>query len=213
MRSTFDGQLKALNNAMITMGAQCEDAIAKAAKSFLENDKELAGKVPGIAERIEHSEREIESMCLKLLLMQQPVASDLRKISAALKMVTDLQRIGTQSADIAEIVLSCSFPDAMVAEVIHEMALATIKMVNDSIDAFLHADVEEARATIRYDDVVDGYFDEVKHKLIALLQSDPGTSEYAIDLLMITKYLERIGDHAVNIAKWVLFSILGDLDE
>lgn len=212
MRTAFDGQLRELRDAMISMGAMCEEAIAKAAKSFLENDLPLAAAVPALAEKIDRQEREIESMCLKLLLKQQPVAADLRVISSALKMVTDLERVGDQSADIAEIAKVCCLPEKAKSNEIHDMSLAVIKMVNDSVEAFLHSDAAEAETVIRYDDVVDGFFDRIKKSLIADLRQDPQAGEYAIDLLMIAKYLERIGDHAVNIAKWILFSISGRLD-
>ena len=212
MRTSFDDQLKQLNSSMISLGALCEDAIAKATKSFLDNDIALAESIVSVTERIDHEEREIESLCIKLLLMQQPVARDLRTISAALKMVTDLERIGTQSADIAEIVATVKFPSLIRADTIHDMALSSIKMVNDSIDAFLHSNTEEAKNVIQYDDVVDNYFTEVKQDLIRRIQTSPQEGEYAIDLLMIAKYLERIADHAVNISKWVLFSVSGEIN-
>lgn len=211
MRSAFDGQLRELRDAMITMGAMCEEAIAKAAKSFLENDRTLAATVPALAEKIDRQEREIESMCLKLLLKQQPVAADLRTISAALKMVTDLERVGDQSADIAELTAMCRLPDAARTADLHDMALAVIRMVNASVEAFLHSDAVQAQAVIDSDDEADAYFDRIKHALIQEIRSDPAAGEYAIDLLMIAKYLERIGDHAVNIGKWILFSVNGQL--
>ena len=213
MRTLFDEQLNLLHTFMVSMGTLCEDAIAMAAKALEEKDTALAEKVPALAGQIDRKEREIESLCMRLLLTQQPVASDLRVISAALKMVTDLERIGNQSADIAEIVQTRASLMSVRSDTVHDMALAVIKMVNDSIDAFLRADVEEAGAVIRYDDVVDRCFDTVKSELIDRLKSDASCREDVVDILMIAKYLERIGDHAVNVAKWALFSLTGEWEE
>ncbi len=213
MRTLFDEQLNLLHTSMVSMGTLCEDAIAMAAKALEEKDTALAEKVPALAGQIDRKEREIESLCMRLLLTQQPVASDLRVISAALKMVTDLERIGNQSADIAEIVQTRASLMSVRSDTVHDMALAVIKMVNDSIDAFLRADVEEAGAVIRYDDVVDRCFDTVKSELIDRLKSDASCREDVVDILMIAKYLERIGDHAVNVAKWALFSLTGEWEE
>lgn len=213
MRTLFDEQLNLLNTSMVSMGTLCEDAIAMAAKALEEKDTVLAEKVPALAGQIDRKEREIESLCMRLLLTQQPVASDLRVISAALKMVTDLERIGNQSADIAEIVQTRASVMSMRSDTVHDMALAVIKMVNDSIDAFLHADAGEAGAVIQYDDVVDRCFDTVKSELVDRLKSDASCREDVVDILMIAKYLERIGDHAVNVAKWALFSLTGEWEE
>lgn len=213
MRTLFDEQLNLLHTSMVSMGTLCEDAIAMAAKALEEKDTALAEKVPALAGQIDRKEREIESLCMRLLLTQQPVASDLRVISAALKMVTDLERIGNQSADIAEIVQTRASLMSVRSDTVHDMALAVIKMVNDSIDAFLRADVEEAGAVIQYDDVVDRCFDTVKSELIDRLKSDASCREDVVDILMIAKYLERIGDHAVNVAKWALFSLTGEWEE
>ena len=213
MRTLFDEQLNLLHTSMVSMGTLCEDAIAMAAKALEEKDTVLAEKVPALAGQIDRKEREIESLCMRLLLTQQPVASDLRVISAALKMVTDLERIGNQSADIAEIVQTRASLMSMRSDSVHDMALAVIKMVNDSIDAFLHANAEEAGAVIQYDDVVDRRFDTVKSELVDRLKSDASCREDVVDILMIAKYLERIGDHAVNVAKWALFSLTGEWEE
>lgn len=212
MRPEFDEQLDLLNKELITMGALCENAIAMSAKALTGGDSKLAGDVPGLSVRIDHKEREIETMCLKLLLQQQPVAKDLRVISSALKMVTDMARIGDQSADIAEIITLANIHSDSDTQVIHDMSVAVIKMVTDSLDAFVKKDRRLAKAVIDYDDVVDAFFDQVKKMLIELLGQPEADGEYAIDLLMIAKYFERIGDHAVNIAKWVLFSITGRKD-
>lgn len=209
MRSRFDEQLDLLNKEMITMGALCENAIAMSAKAVAEGDLALTESIPALAEQIGQKEREIESLCLKLLLQQQPVAKDLRIISSALKMVTDMERIGHQSADIAEIVRMANLKVGGNTEEVRNMALAVIKMVSESIDAFVKKDDDMAQAVIAYDDVVDDCFDRVKNLLIGRF-SQPGIDgEQTIDLLMVAKYFERIGDHAVNIAKWVVFSITG----
>lgn len=210
MRSKFDEQLNLLNKELITMGAYCENIIAMSAEALTKGKPELAAAVPDLSVQIDHKEREIETMCLKLLLQQQPVATDLRIISSALKMVTDMARIGDQSADIAEIVALENIRSTDDTQVIHDMSVAVIKMVTDSIDAFVKKDMRMAKAVIDYDDVVDSFFDQAKKMLIDLLSKPETDGEYAIDLLMIAKYFERIGDHAVNIAKWVLFSITGN---
>jgi len=210
MRSRFDEQLDLLNKEMITMGALCENAIAMSAKAVAEGDLALTESIPALAEQIGQKEREIESLCLKLLLQQQPVARDLRQISAALKMITDMERIGTQAADIAEII---TFLDGRTGEEcrhIRFMAEAASQMVTESIDAFVKQDVVLAGAAIDRDDVVDDLFLQVKSSLIRLIAEKPSDGEYALDLLMIAKYFERIGDHAVNIAEWVDFSVTGE---
>lgn len=209
MRLQFDEQLDLLNRELITMGALCENAIALSAKALVEGTPALAGDVCDLSAQIDNKEREIESMCLKLLLQRQPVAKDLRMVSSALKMVTDMARIGDQSADIAEIIRLANIRATDDMQIIHDMSLAVIKMVTDSIDAFVKKDGLMARAVIEYDDVVDAFFNQVKQILVDLFSQPEADGEYAIDLLMIAKYFERIGDHAVNVAKWVLFSLTG----
>lgn len=209
MRNTFDEQLLLLNRELIAMGGLCENAIALAATALTEGDLKLAQELPELSEQIDQKEREIEGMCLKLLLQQQPVAKDLRQISAALKMITDMERIGDQAEDIAEII---SFLDGRPAEnddLMREMAKATIKMVTESVDAYVKHDIMLAEKVVAYDDTVDDYFDQVKRRLITKIAEEPADGEYALDLLMIAKYFERIGDHAVNIAEWVIFSVTG----
>lgn len=209
MRSKFDAQLELLNHELIMMGALCENAIAMSAKAVTEGDLSLTTPIFSLAEQIDDKEREIESMCLKLLLQQQPVAKDLRTISSALKMITDMERIGHQSADIAEIIKMANIKVSGDTKEVHDMAVAVIQMVAESVDAFVKKDVAMAEAVVAYDDVVDGCFDRIKKLLIECF-SQPGTDgEQTIDLLMIAKYFERIGDHAVNIAKWVIFSMTG----
>lgn len=210
MRLRFDEQLNMLNKELITMGALCENAIANSAKALVDGDICVAESVPELTARIDQKEREIEAMCLKLLLQQQPVATDLRVVSSALKMITDMERIGKQSSDIAEIVTLANIKDTDDTDDIHDMAVAVIKMVTNSIDAFVKKDAVIAKAVIDYDDIIDDFFDKIKKMIIVHFSSSDSDSEYAIDLLMIAKYLERIGDHAVNIANWVLFSITGN---
>ncbi len=208
MRSRFDDQLEALHTELIEMGALCENAISNAAQALMEGDLALARRTAEFDHEIDEKERKIESLALKLLLFQQPVARDLRQVSAALKMITDMERIGDQAADIAEITTMANIVPEDTLHV-NDMARATIKMVTESIDAFVQADLNLARAVMEYDDVVDDLFDKVKKELIELIGKHPERGEYAIDLLMIAKYFERIGDHAVNIAEWVEFSITG----
>ena len=212
MRTRFDEQLSLLNRELIEMGALCEQAIALAAQALLTGDTKLAGEVPPLEDEIDRKERDIESLCLKLLLQQQPVARDLRLISAALRMITDMERIGDQAADIAEIMNVSSVGATSDPGHIGDMARATIKMVTDSVESFVRKDLDMAQAVIADDDIVDGLFDQVKAALTTRFQ-DGGDMEYALDLLMIAKYFERIGDHAVNIAEWVLYSITGSKEE
>lgn len=213
MRNRFDEQLMQLNRELIEMGALCEEAISVASESLLNNDKQLAAKVAPLDSEIDRKERTIESLCLKLLLQQQPVARDLRQISAALKMITDMERIGDQAEDIAEIICSIDVYPAGNSRLLQEMADATIKMVTESVDAFVKNDIIIAKKVIDDDDIVDSYFDQIKQKLIASIADDPDNGEFAIDILIIAKYFERIGDHAVNIAEWVIFSVTGEHKE
>ena len=209
MRSRFDQQLSLLNRALIEMGALCEEVIALAAKAVLTGDGTLAEKVAPLDREIDQKEREIESQCLKLLLQQQPVARDLRLISAALKMITDMERIGDQAEDIAEIVRTVQGHGPETMDIVRKMATATIQMVTESIEAYVKSDIMLAKKVVSDDDTVDACFDQVKSALIACVAADPADSEYAVDLLMIAKYFERIGDHATNIAEWVIFSVTG----
>lgn len=209
MRSRFDEQLATLNKELIEMGALCEEAIADAAKALTTADEKTAAKVEPLEAEINQKERDIESLCLKMLLQQQPVARDLRQISAALKMITDLERIGDQASDIAEIITFIDKKAGVDCEPICLMAEATIRMVTESIDAFVKRDVDIAQQAIAHDDTVDDYFLKVKRSLINMIAQRPADGEHALDLLMIAKYFERIGDHAVNIAEWVIFSVTG----
>ena len=209
MRSKFDMQLEILNNSLIEMGALCEKAIATAIKALLENNIPLAKKVMESVKDINQAEKDIEAMCLKLLLQQQPVARDLRQISSILKMITDMDRIGVQAGDIAEIVTFANLSKSKDRVHIADMAEATIKMVSESINAFVKKDLELANKVIAYDDVVDDLFVKVRTGIVDLISKDKRHGEQAVDIIMIAKYLERIGDHATNIAGWVAFSITG----
>ena len=209
MRNRFDEQLYELNRELIEMGAMCEEAIASAAKALSTGDMALADKVRTNGTAIDQMERDIESRCMKLLLHQQPVARDLRQISAALKMITDMERIGDQAEDIAEIITFLNGRTMDGIEHIEDMARETIKMVTESVDAFVKKDVELAEQVLAHDDVVDTLFREVKCAIIKLMAEAPVDGEFALDLLMISKYFERIGDHATNIAEWVIYSVTG----
>jgi len=209
MRNRFDEQLFELNREIIEMGAMCEEAIAAAAKALSAGDIALAEKVRANSGAIDQMERDIEGRCMKLLLHQQPVARDLRLISAALKMITDMERIGDQAEDIAEIVTFLKGHTLEGMELIEEMARATIEMVISSVDAFVKKDVNLAEKVIDQDDIVDAYFSEIKCGIISMIAKDPADGEFALDLLMIAKYFERIGDHATNIAEWVIYSVTG----
>lgn len=209
MRSQFDRELETLHKELVEMGAVCEEAIALASKALTEGDKALAQRVPALEAETDRMEHAIESLCLKLLLRQQPVARDLRQISAALKIITDMERIGDQAADIADITAQLDKRSDLGCAHIQAMAQATIRMVTESVDAFVRGDVALARAAVAHDDVVDACFLQVKSDLTGLIATQKDQGEYALDLLMIAKYFERIGDHAANIAEWVVFSVTG----
>ena len=209
MRNRFDEQLSQLNTELITMGALCEEAISGAAKYLIDNDSALKEKVIDTDKQIDRKERDIENLCLRLILHQQPVATDLRLISAALKMISDMERIGDQASDIAEIVKFVNKTNLRENVHIGDMARATIKMVTDSIDSFVKRDIDIAQSVISHDDTVDNLFLKIKGELISAIKDGTGDAEALIDLLKIAKYFERIGDHAENIAEWVIYSITG----
>ena len=213
MRSRFDEQLALLNKEMIEMGALCEKVISLAVDALENGDSEAASKVSPFDSEIDEKEQTIEALCLKLLLQQQPVARDLRQISAALKMITDMERIGDQAEDIAEIITFLGGRGDESDGLLENMAQSVIKMVTQSIDAYVKCDTILAMDVINQDDTVDAYFDEVKKKLISRIANDPSDGEYILDLLMIAKYFERIGDHATNLAEWVIFSVTGEHKE
>lgn len=206
MRSRLDSQLSQLNVELTELGALCETAIADSAEALVRGDAELAGRVPPIADEIDRRERGIETLCMRMLLQQQPVAGDLRRISAALRMINDMERIGDQAKDIAEIIGFLGGRISENSETLRGMALCTIRMVTESVDAYVRRDIALARKVISDDDEVDERFLRVKRELISDIAKKPDDGEFALDILMIAKYLERIGDHAVNIAQWVIFS-------
>ena len=209
MRTKFEEQLERLHVELIQMGALCEDAISAAAEALLKQDQFLAEKAKEAEREIDQKERDIENLCLKLLLQQQPVARDLREISAALKMISDLERIGDQAADIAELTPYVSLSGETSKLHIGDMARATIHMVTDSVDSFVKRDLELAHRVMAEDDIVDNLFDRVKNELIDLIAADSSKGELGLDLLMVAKYFERIGDHATNVAEWVEYSLTG----
>lgn len=210
MRNRFDRQLVQLNNELIEMGGMIEKAISDTVKALVNQDIELASNVIEYDEEIDHQEREIEQLCLKLLLQQQPVAKDLRLISAALKMITDMERIGDHATDISEITIELS-KESYIKKLDHiqQMAKETMVMLVQSVEAFVNKDMDKAMTVIVHDDVVDDLFNKVKAELIAMIHEDVNAGEQASDLLMAAKYFERIGDHATNISEWVIFSITG----
>lgn len=214
MRDRFQKQLDELNNELIAMGGLIEKAIQDGVSALIEKDKERAKIIIEFDQEVDQQEKEIESLCLKLLLQQQPVARDLRLISAALKMITDMERIGDQAADISEItIMLANEPYVMDLSPLAQMALETIRMVTQSIDAFVKKDLDMAKSVILHDDIVDKQFYDIKQILIGIIQENTENCEQATDLLMVAKYLERIGDHATNIAEWVIFSITGNHEE
>ena len=209
MRNKFDEQLEKLHVELIQMGAACEDAISAAAEALLKGDTALADVAEEAEKDIDQREREVENLCLKLLLQQQPVARDLREISAALKMISDLERIGDQAADIAELTRYIRLTDGLSRLHIGDMARAVIAMVTDSVDSFVKGDLALARSVRAADDRVDALFEQVKRALIDLIAADAAAGEVGLDILMVAKYLERIGDHATNVAEWVEYSLTG----
>lgn len=211
MRNRFDRQLKKLNDELIDMGSMIEKSIEKALVALVTQNVEKAQEVITFDLEIDRQEREIESLCMKLLLQQQPVARDLRLISSALKMITDMERIGDQAADIAELaIFMAEKPYIKELKHITQMGQETMVMVVTSVDAFVEKDLEKAQEVLEHDDIVDQLFDAVKSELIEMIHQDKEIGEQATDLLMVAKYFERIGDHATNIAEWVIYSMTGE---
>ena len=210
MRNRFDEQLHTLNHALLEMGALIERAIRSATDALVKQDVEAALQAIAADKEVDQAEREIESLCLKLLLQQQPVARDLRLISSALKMITDMERIGDQASDIAELVIYLS-KEPYIKELTHlpQMAENAIRMVTGALDAYVRKDVVLAQEVMGMDDAIDALFVTVKDELIALIRHDAAAGSQAIDLMMIAKYYERIGDHAQNIAEWVEYALTG----
>ena len=209
MRDFFQEQLKELNRELVKMGADCEEIIALASDSLTGWNEELAENVSVIGARIDEGYRTVENICLKLLLRQQPVAKDLRVISAAMKMITDMERIGDQAEDIVDLIPKMERRADEKYPRIREMAKAAQQMVTEAVDAYVRQDLQLAHAVMQHDDIVDDYFNRVKAGIIGIIAENPTEGEYALDLLMIAKYFERIGDHCTNIAEWVEFSVTG----
>ncbi len=217
MRNRFDRQLLELNNQLIEMGSLIEQAIEMAISALVKQDVEKAEQAIRFDEEVDHQERDIEALCMKLLLQQQPVAKDLRLISAALKMITDMERIGDHAADISEMTILMSgskYEGSQISmDLIKDMAKETTDMVIKSVDAFVNKDMELARWVINRDDVVDDLFSSYKQQLIQKINENVKNGEQATDMLMVAKYFERIGDHATNIAEWVIYSITGEHED
>ncbi len=210
MRNKFDMQLDLLNEQLTHMGELCEVAINRGTEALKKGDLKQAAEVIRADEEIDQMEKDVERLCLKLLLQQQPVARDLRQISAALKMITDMERIGDQASDIAEIIISENKSETTDIQTIGQMSESVAKMVRDSVNAYVEKDLELSRQVMEADDAVDRLFEENKQELINFISDNKGVQgKKAIDLIMVAKYLERIGDHATNIAEWVEFSITG----
>ena len=213
MRNRFDQQLEKLNVELVTMGALCEDALTYAIRALFDRESDMAERAEEAEKQIDQMERDIESICMRLLLQQQPVARDLRVISSALKMIGDMERIGDQAADIAEIVKYLDEEEVPNLGHLREMSDFAAGMVTASINSFVRQDLDLARKVILDDDVVDGYFEKVKEALIGLIAEGDRDGAFLLDILMIAKYIERIGDHATNIAEWVVYSITGEHPE
>ena len=214
MRDIFNEQLEQLNSDLVEMGTLIGQVIRMTVEALVDKDIEKAKKVIRFEDQIDRQEKTIENLCLKLLLQQQPVASDFTQISAALKMITDMERIGDQSADISQILIGMAGqPYIKKLDHIQAMANETTRMVFKSIDAYVKKDLELAKEVIKQDDIVDSLFLTIKNELIELINENTENGEQATDLLMIGKYFERIGDHATNIAEWVIFSITGKHDD
>mgnify|MGYP002762337532 FL=1 len=208
MRSKFDEQLHLLNQEMMQMGSMIEDSIQKAIDALIDQNVELAKKIMDNDTQIDHEQKKIENLCFNLLMQQQPVAKDLRVISAAMKMVTDMERIGDHAADISEMtILMSKTPYVPNLEHINRMASETVQMLIRSIEAYVEKDMKKAVDVIASDDIVDDLFDKNKAELIEQIQREPQSAESAADMLMVAKYFERIGDHATNIAEWVIFAL------
>ena len=213
MRDQYNSQLKTLCDEIAQLGHFCDDALAGAIKALHDNDNELARRIYKSDYIIDQKEREIENLCLTIILHQQPIASDLRLVSSALKMITDMERIGDQSSDIAEIVMNLDYAEKSAFKTIEEMAIVARGMVQDSVEAFINQDIELARDIIDRDNQVDNYLNQAREEMITLIKENNHNAATIVDILMIAKYLERIGDHATNIANWAIFQLMGEHPE
>ncbi|MBO5171252.1 MAG: phosphate signaling complex protein PhoU [Oscillospiraceae bacterium] len=211
MRTKFDEQLRQLGMKMTHMGNLIEKNIQDAVQALLSQDTETARRIMAEDELVDQEQKKIENICFQLLIQQQPVARDLRTITAALKMVTDMERIGDHAADISELTIAmAAVPYPLRGENIRKMAGETIVMLLDAVNSYVNKDIEKAHTVIAHDDIVDNYFVKVKADLIEVIRENPEYGEHAADLLLVNKYLERIGDHATNIAEWVIFALNGN---
>ena len=211
MRTKFDEQLRQLGMEMTHMGNLIEKNIQDAVQALLSQDTETARRIMAEDELVDQEQKKIENICFQLLIQQQPVARDLRTITAALKMVTDMERIGDHAADISELTIAmAAVPYPLRGENIRKMAGETIVMLLDAVNSYVNKDIEKAHSVIAHDDIVDNYFVKVKADLIEVSRENPEYGEHAADLLLVNKYLERIGDHATNIAEWVIFALNGN---
>lgn len=210
MRENYNRQLKKLNQDLTELGALCKQAVSEAMTALLDFDRQARQQTFMTEYEIDNKEREIEGQCMKLLLTQQPVAGDLRAISAALRMISDMERIGDQASDIADIAKHLEGSRSARHVHIRRMAEAAMKMLTDSIDAFVRTDLQAAREVMKADDLVDELFNQIRTELIRLVHEDPQEGEQCLNILMIAKYFERIGDHVVNIAEWVEYSVTGE---
>ncbi|MCD8048894.1 MAG: phosphate signaling complex protein PhoU [Clostridia bacterium] len=209
MRTKFDSELEALNIELIKMGALCEEALASAVKALFQKDEALIVKTSALEKEIDSKERDIETLCMRLLLKQQPVAHDLLTVSSALRMISDMERIGDQAEDIAELAKTIGSAEIVNEEHMHAMAESAAEMVRGCVDSFVKADLKMAKDVIERDDVVDDLFQKVKYDLVEKMSEPECDFESCLDALMAAKYLERIGDHATNIAEWVEYSLTG----
>ena len=210
MREHFNQQLVQLNAELENLGQLCDDALAGAIKALQEGDNELARKIYKSDFVVDQKEREVENLCLNIILHQQPIASDLRLVSSALKLITDMERIGDQASDIAEIVMGLDYKEQSNFKLIEEMAKASRAMVQDAVRSFIPQDMELARNVIDRDDVVDNYLVQARELMVGLINEQGHSPKTIVDLIMIAKYLERIADHATNVANWAIFQLVGE---
>lgn len=210
MREHYNKQLRELNEELANLGKLCDEALAGAIKALQEGDTELARKIYKSDFVVDQKEREIENLCLNIILHQQPIASDLRLVSSALKLITDMERIGDQASDIAEIVMNLDYKERPHFVLIEKMATAARAMVQDAVSSFINQDIELARNVIDRDDAVDEYLVQARNLMVNLIAEKGHTPETIVDLIMIAKYLERIADHATNVANWAIFQLVGE---
>ena len=211
MRERFEQQMEILHTELIELGALCEQAIGRTYEVLLEGNQRAAEEIIKKDQVVDAKEREIEDLCFRIILQQQPVARDLRQVSAALKMITDMERIGDQASDIAELARFIRKGSSQHSH-LNQMATDVVKMISESVDAFIHLDIDRARQVIAYDDVVDDLFNDMKKEMMQAIREQNLDADRVVDYLMMAKYLEKVGDHAVNIAQWAIFRMTGDME-